>query len=188
VRELVALPARRGAAFLDRDGTINVKAPEGAYITAPEQARLLPGAAAAIRRLNDIGALVVVVTNQRGVSLGRMTEDGVQDVHARLAALLAAQAGAHVDAFFVCPHDDGQCDCRKPHPGLLRAAVDQFPEIDVDASILIGDAPTDVAAGERFGVRSLLLGRDAADLAKAVARAVRTGMIATPPQVACGRA
>ncbi len=60
--------ARRGAAFLDRDGTINVKAPDGEYITAPEQVRLLPGAAAAIRRLNDAGVLVMVVTNQRGIA------------------------------------------------------------------------------------------------------------------------
>jgi D-glycero-D-manno-heptose 1,7-bisphosphate phosphatase len=177
----------RGAAFLDRDGTINVKAPEGDYITAPEQVRLLPGAAAAVRRLNDLGALVVVVTNQRGISLGRMTAGDVQDVHARLSGLLAGQAGAHVDAFFVCPHDHGQCDCRKPHPGLLRAAVRRFPKIDVDGSILIGDAPSDVAAGERFGVRSLQLGRDAADLAEAVQYAVRAGMIATAEPVRCGR-
>lgn len=171
--------ARRGAAFLDRDGTINVKAPDDEYITAPEQVRLLRGAAAAIRRLNDAGVLVVVVTNQRGISLGRMTEDGLRDVHARVRALLAAQAGAHVDAFLHCPHNDGDCDCRKPQPGLLREAVHRFPEIDLDASVLIGDAPSDAAAGEGFGVSSLQLGRDAADLEDAVDIAMRRGMIAT---------
>jgi histidinol phosphatase-like enzyme len=70
---------------------------------------------------------------------------------------------------------------------LLRAAVRRFPKIDVDGSILIGDAPSDVAAGERFGVRSLQLGRDAADLAEAVQYAVRAGMIATAEPVRCGR-
>jgi D-glycero-D-manno-heptose 1,7-bisphosphate phosphatase len=179
---------RRSAAFLDRDGTINVKAPEGDYITAPEQVRLLPRAAAAIRQLNDLGALVVVVTNQRGISLGRMTADDLNDVHERLSAMLAAQAGAHVDAFFFCPHDHGQCDCRKPRPGLLRDAVRAFPEIDVDASVAIGDAPSDVAAAERFGVRSLQLGRDAGDLAGAVEHALRTGMIATTERATCGGA
>ena len=141
--------------------------------------RLLRGAAAAIRRLNDAGVLVVVVTNQRGISLGRMTEDGLRDVHARVGALLAAQAGAHVDAFLHCPHNDGDCDCRKPQPGLLREAVRRFPEIDLDASVLIGDAPSDAAAGEGFGVSSLQLGRDAADLEDAVDIAMRRGMIAT---------
>jgi D-glycero-D-manno-heptose 1,7-bisphosphate phosphatase len=170
--------AGRGAAFLDRDGTINVKAAEGDYITAPEQVRLLPGAAAAIRQLNDLGALVVVVTNQRGISLGRMTADDLHDVHERLSVTLAAQAGARVDAFFFCPHDHGQCDCRKPRPGMLRDAVHRFPEIDLDASVMIGDAPGDVAAAERFGLRSLQLGRDAADLADAVDHAVRAGMLA----------
>jgi D-glycero-D-manno-heptose 1,7-bisphosphate phosphatase len=180
--------AARGAAFLDRDGTINVKAPEGDYITAPEQVRLLPGAAQAIRQLNDLGALVVVVTNQRGISLGRMTAGDLYDVHERLSAMLATRAGARVDAFFFCPHDRGQCECRKPHPGMLRDAVDQFPEIDLAASVLIGDAPSDVAAAERCGVRSLQLGRDARDLADAVGHAVRTRMIATADRMACGPA
>jgi D-glycero-D-manno-heptose 1,7-bisphosphate phosphatase len=180
--------AGRGAAFLDRDGTINVKAPEGDYITAPEQVRLLPGAARAIRQLNDLGALVVVVTNQRGISLGRMTADDLHNVHERLSAMLAARAGARVDAFFFCPHDHGQCDCRKPHPGMLRDAVDHFPEIDLDASVLIGDAPSDVAAAERFGVRSLQLGHGTRDLADAVEHAVRTGMLVTAERMACGRA
>lgn len=171
---MTAAPAAAAgrAVFLDRDGTINVKAPEGDYITAPEQVRLLPGAAAAIRRANERGALVVVVTNQRGISLGRMTAADLQDVHDRLAQLLAQEAGASIDAFFVCPHEEGACDCRKPRPGLLRQALRRFPEIDVGCSALIGDTPADVAAGTAVGLRSLQLGVDAADLAEAMERAL----------------
>lgn len=167
-----AAPPTRRAVFLDRDGTINVKAPEGDYITTPAQVRLLPGAAAAIRQANAQGALVIVVTNQRGVSLGRMTAADVQAVHDRLTELLAREAGATIDAFFVCPHDEGACDCRKPQPGLLHQALRRFPEIDVTRSALIGDTAADVAAGTAVSVRSLQLGVDAADLAEAMPQAL----------------
>ena len=137
----------RPAAFLDRDGTINEKAPEGDYITTPDRLTLLPGAAHAIRRLNDAGALVIVVTNQRGIALGRMTEADLIDVHAQLRSLLEKQAGARLDAIFHCPHDAGACHCRKPAPGLIYQARAWRPEIDLARSIIIGDSRTDSAAG-----------------------------------------
>jgi D-glycero-D-manno-heptose 1,7-bisphosphate phosphatase len=169
--------ALRPAAFLDRDGTINVKAPEGDYITGPEQLRLLPAAATAIRRLNDRGARVIVVTNQRGIALGRMSDEDLADVHDHLQGLLAEDAGAHIDAFFACPHDRGQCQCRKPEPGLLRDAIRTFPDIDVDHSVLIGDAPTDVAAAARVGLPAVQIGADVPDLDAAVERAVHGGLL-----------
>ncbi len=169
----------RPAAFLDRDGTINVKAPEGDYITAPDLVRLLPAAAAAVRRLNDLGALVLVVTNQRGIALGRMTAGDLAGVHRRLQELLAKEAGAHVDAFFACPHDHGECECRKPQPGMLRDAMCAFPDIDAGRSVLIGDAPSDIAAGERAGLPAVQIGRHAADLGAAVAQAVDRGLLTT---------
>src|ERR1700752_1585931 len=95
------------AVLLDRDGTINVKAPEGDYITAPGELELLPGAGRAIAMLNRAGVPVAVVTNQRGIALGRMTDQDLDLIHARLRELLAAE-GAFVDAFFHCPHDIGQ--------------------------------------------------------------------------------
>jgi D-glycero-D-manno-heptose 1,7-bisphosphate phosphatase len=164
----------RAAAFLDRDGTINVKAADGDYVTAPEEVRLLPGAADAVRRLNDVGALVVVVSNQRGISLGRMTENDLAAVHTRLSVLLDAAAGGHIDAFMHCPHDIGECTCRKPGTGMLAAAVDEFPDIDPTRSVLIGDSASDVEAGRRFGVRSLQLSVDAPDLATAVSAVIAT--------------
>jgi D-glycero-D-manno-heptose 1,7-bisphosphate phosphatase len=142
--------------FVDRDGTLNVKAPEGEYVTHPDQVVLLPGVADAVRRLNDAGVPVVVITNQRGVSRGAMSLSDVEAVQTRLDELLAEQ-GAHVDAVYVCPHAADSCDCRKPLPGLLLRARDER-EIDLARAVMIGDAASDVAAGRRAAVRTVRLG------------------------------
>ena len=144
------------AVLLDRDGTINVKAPEGEYITSPGQLLLLPGAAAAIRRLNAAGVPVAVVTNQRGIALGRMTEADLAAVHRRLADLLAAH-GAHVDAIFHCPHDTGTCGCRKPGTAMLEWARDRLGLASLRGAVVIGDAATDIQAGRAAGARTILL-------------------------------
>jgi len=112
--------------FLDRDGTINVKAPEGDYVKSWDEFEFLPGAVDAIRALHESGRRVVVVTNQRGIARGRMTEDDLADIHERM---LEAIGPGVVAAVYHCPHDDGQCDCRKPRPGCsardwsIRASV-----------------------------------------------------------------
>ena len=109
-------------ALLDRDGTINQPATAD-YITHPDQVELLPGAAAGIRRLQDAGFAVVLVTNQRGVSLGRMSAADVDAVNDRLQKLLAEAGVAPLDGAYVCPHGFDACDCRKPLPGLLLQAL-----------------------------------------------------------------
>lgn len=149
--------SRLEVAFVDRDGTVNVKAPDGAYITSPRELRLLPGAGAALRRLNDAGVRVVVVTNQRGVALGRMTLSDVDEVNAELQRRLR-RWGARVDAFMVCPHDIGTCDCRKPGPGLLVQALDGLPGVRPRLCVMIGDSETDVEAGHAAGCRAVRLG------------------------------
>ncbi|HEX2087167.1 MAG TPA: HAD family hydrolase [Solirubrobacteraceae bacterium] len=141
------------AAFLDRDGTINVKAPEGEYVETPDEVVLLPGAAEAIRTLNERGIPVIVVTNQRGIALGRMTEEDLERVHARLSELLAAE-GARVDAWYHCPHDKGDCDCRKPGTAMLERAAREHG-IALARSVLIGDNESDVEAGRRVGARTV---------------------------------
>jgi D-glycero-D-manno-heptose 1,7-bisphosphate phosphatase len=143
------------AAFLDRDGTINVKAPEGEYVTSPTQLRLLPGAASAIRRLNLEGVPVFVVTNQRGIALGRMTEDDLARVHHRLDGLLA-RSGARVDAYYHCPHERDVCDCRKPGTAMLERAAAEHG-VDLARSLLVGDSASDVEAGRKVGARTVLL-------------------------------
>lgn len=157
-------------AFLDRDGTINEKAPDGEYIARPDELRLLPGAAQAIRALNDAGVSVIVVTNQRGIALGKLSESDLEAVHAELGRKLEEAAGARVDAFFHCPHDIGECDCRKPATGMFRQARQRLPWIDFAQAVMIGDSDTDVEAGRSLGTWTVRLGVDAADLAAAVDR------------------
>lgn len=142
--------------FLDRDGTLNVKAPEGEYVTRPEDLRLLDGAAEAVRRLNEAAVLAVVVTNQRGVARGRMSWAGVQSVNAELQRQLAGY-GAHLDAVYVCPHAGG-CPCRKPRPGLVAQAVADHPGIDLTHSVVVGDGDCDVELGKLLGITTVRVG------------------------------
>lgn len=141
-------------AFLDRDGTLNVKAPEGAYVTDPDRLRLIPGAADAVRRLNDAGLFVVLVTNQRGIARGLLSEDAHAQIMGRLADGLAA-SGAHLDAVYVCPHDEGCCDCRKPAPGLFLRAAREHPEIDLRRAVTVGDSESDIVAGAEAGTATI---------------------------------
>ena len=169
----------RPAVFLDRDGTL-IEDP--GYLRAPEQVRLLPGAAAAVRAVNEAGRLAVVVTNQSGIARGLLTGADYAATAARLAALLAAE-GARLDGQYHCPHLpelSGPCDCRKPGTLLYRRAASDLG-IDFAQSWWIGDAPRDVLpAAALGGAGAVLVGRDspppgvhgAASLAAAVALAL----------------
>lgn len=145
----------RPAVFLDRDGTIIA---DPGYLGNPERVELLPAAGEAIARLNAAGRLVIVVTNQSGISRGRLTEADYRAVAARLDHLLAP-FGAHVDATYFCPHAperDGTCGCRKP--GLLlfeRAAAEQG--VDLGVSWWVGDRLTDLLPAASLGGRGLLV-------------------------------
>jgi D-glycero-D-manno-heptose 1,7-bisphosphate phosphatase len=142
--------------FLDRDGVINEKAPEGDYVHCAEDLKLLDGVAGAIARLNHRGVRVVVVSNQRGVALGLYTADDVRAI-ARVMEELLAVEGAHLDGFYFCPHDKGTCNCRKPLPGMFEQAKADFPEIDVAHSVMIGDSLSDVEFGRRLAMRTVFI-------------------------------
>ncbi|BCP53392.1 D,D-heptose 1,7-bisphosphate phosphatase [Kaistia sp. 32K] len=139
----------RPAAFLDRDGVINV---DHGYTYRPEDLTFVDGAPAAIRRLNEAGYLVVVVTNQSGVARGYYGEADVARFHAHMQRELA-KVGARIDAFYACPyHAEGTVAAyrvdhpdRKPKPGMILRALHQLP-IDRERSFLIGDQPSDMAA------------------------------------------
>ncbi len=148
--------AKRRAAFLDRDGTINR---EVGFVTTPDQLLLEPGAAGAIRRLNDAGVLAIVITNQSAIARRLIDDAMLARIHERLAATLAAEAGARLDAFYICPHhpDVAPCDCRKPLPGLIERAVREH-DIDRARSVLFGDMPRDLEAARAAGVAAVQVG------------------------------
>ena len=141
-------------AFLDRDGTLNVKAPEGEYVTTAGDLRLLPGAGDAVRRLNRAGVFVVLVTNQRGIARGLLSEDAHTQIMRSLVEGLAA-SGAHLDAVYVCPHDEGSCGCRKPAAGLLFRAAREHPGIELGHAATVGDSESDVLAGAGAGTMTI---------------------------------
>ncbi|OGP70297.1 MAG: D,D-heptose 1,7-bisphosphate phosphatase [Deltaproteobacteria bacterium RBG_13_60_28] len=139
--------------FLDRDGTINE---EMGYINHLSRFVLLPRTGAAIKRLNDAGVKVVVVTNQSGAARGYFPSSLVEEVHAHLQNLLAA-AGARLDGIYTCLHSpqDG-CACRKPKPGLLLQAAQEL-NLDLSRSYLVGDRHMDIQTGARAGVKGILV-------------------------------
>jgi D-glycero-D-manno-heptose 1,7-bisphosphate phosphatase len=146
--------------FLDRDGVLNRKLPEGEYVSAWEHFHLLPGAAEAIGKLKRAGLRVLVVSNQRGVALGLYRAEDVDRIHAQLQDELAAR-GAQVDGFYFCPHDKGACNCRKPLPGLFHEAQSQFPDIQPETSLMIGDSISDIEFGRNLGMTTIFIDGDA---------------------------
>jgi D-glycero-D-manno-heptose 1,7-bisphosphate phosphatase len=146
--------------FLDRDGVINRKMPEGQYVTGWQHFELLPGVPEAIAKLNQAGMRVLVVTNQRGIALGLYTADDVRAIHARLQQELS-KAGARIDSFYYCPHDKAQCDCRKPKTGMFEQARQDYPDIHASNSIVIGDSLSDIEFGRNVGMKTIFIQGDA---------------------------
>ena len=158
------------AVFLDRDGTINRQV---GFLTDIDEFELLPGTASAIRKINESGYLCIVVTNQPVIARGEVTEPELARIHNKMETLLG-QEGAYVDAIYYCPHhpDSGfagevpelkiRCDCRKPEPGMLLAAAEEF-HIDLAQSVMVGDDERDILAGKNAGCSTILLGEESRD-------------------------
>jgi histidinol-phosphate phosphatase family protein len=144
------------ALFLDRDGTINV---DPGYINDPSLIKLLPGAAAAIRRARDAGYLIAVISNQSGVARGLIAPETLPQIHRRLNELLHEEAQACVDFFACCTHHpDALCNCRKPLPRLVYEAQAHLG-IDLSRSAFVGDRLTDVRTGKSSPVRYTVMVR-----------------------------
>jgi D-glycero-D-manno-heptose 1,7-bisphosphate phosphatase len=151
----------RPALFLDRDGVV---IDDTHYVGTVDQIRWIPGSSEAVRRANDAGYAIVVVSNQSGVARGLFGEADVETIHQHIRDHFLAESGATFDRFYYCPHHETEggeryrvdCECRKPKPGmLLRATADL--DLDLSGSWLIGDRLSDVQAGAAAGCRTILV-------------------------------
>ncbi len=158
----------RGAVFVDRDGVINELVPDPVSgrpesPLRPADVTLVPGAAAALRRLAEAGWPLIGVSNQPGAAKGVVGVQEIQAVQTRVLELLAAE-DVRLDAFELCLHHPdgvvpeltGRCDCRKPAPGMLLAAARRL-HLDLTASWMVGDTDADVAAGRAAGSHTVLI-------------------------------
>jgi D-glycero-D-manno-heptose 1,7-bisphosphate phosphatase len=158
---------KQRAIFLDRDGTINRYV---GFLRDIREFELLPGVGEAIRKINASGYLAIVITNQPVVARGDVSMEGLSLIHDKMETLLGKE-GAYLDGIYVCPHhpDRGfegevaelkiNCDCRKPKPGLLFKAAQDF-NIDLSESWMIGDSEIDVQAGRNAGCHTALIGTE----------------------------
>ncbi|MDP7246056.1 MAG: HAD family hydrolase [Planctomycetota bacterium] len=151
----------RPALFLDRDGTLLREVP---YLDTPTKVRLLPGVSDALATLHSHGLLLIVVSNQSGVARGLLDEGKLFAIQKKIDEELLAR-GARIDAWYHCPHHNQVgtpphrriCRCRKPLPGLLERAIQDF-DIDLDRSIGVGDDVRDLQAFAALNLRSVLVG------------------------------
>lgn len=147
------------AAFFDRDGVLNV---DKSYLYKIEDLEWIDGAKEALAYLTKKGYTVFVVTNQSGIARGYYTVDDMNKLHEFMAQQVAA-AGGKIEKFYYCPHlPEGkiaeyavECDCRKPKPGLILRAFEEY-DIDKEAAFLIGDKTRDVESAEAAGIKGYL--------------------------------
>lgn len=142
------------AVFLDRDGVINDHV---RYVNTPEDLILFPDAGQAIKRLNDAGYKVFVVTNQGGVGLGHMKEENLHLIHEKMERELERD-GAILDEIAYCAHKPhARCACRKPEPKMILDLAEKY-DVDLSRSYMVGDRDTDVIAGQKAGVKTIFIG------------------------------
>ena len=164
------LKHKQKAVFLDRDGTINKYV---GFLRNIDDFELLPGVADAIKAINASGYLAIVATNQPVIARGEVTYQQLQEIHNKMETLLGTE-GAYLDAIYFCPHHphkgyEGEvpelkidCECRKPKPGMLLKAAEDF-NIDLSQSWMVGDGENDIKAGMAAGCKTALIGSDSFD-------------------------
>ena len=144
----------RKTIFLDRDGTLNVKPPKACYVERPEDFVWLKGAKEAVRRLNENGYRVIIVSNQPGVGRGKLTEETLGVIHNKMLYDLG-EIGAEIEAIYYCTHGWNEgCECRKPKPGMLYQAQKDY-SLDLTKCYMIGDDERDMQAGRSAGYKCI---------------------------------
>ena len=151
---------KKRALFLDRDGVINV---DFGYVHTPDNFEFIEGIFELVLAANRAGYLVIIVTNQAGISRGYYTIDTFNDLTEWMKNQFA-EKGAQIDEVYFCPHHpemgfneyQRHCDCRKPAPGMIRKAELEH-SIDLENSLLIGDSPSDIQSAEAAGIKTAIL-------------------------------
>ena len=160
--------SKRICIFFDRDGIVNKSPGPGRYVTRWDDFHLIPEFPVCLRSVLKMGYQAAIVTNQRAVARGLMTLKDLENIHRRLKRLLMRQYGLRLLDIACCPHDENECTCRKPKPGMILTLAKKH-NIDLAASWMVGDSETDVEAGRRAGCRTILVA-DKAGSSKADAR------------------
>lgn len=143
---------KQKAIFLDRDGVLNRRIP-GGYVQNYEQWEWLPGALSACAALADQFDRILIITNQQGIGKGIMSIEDLNHLHQKVTQDIEA-AGGRVDGIYFCPHlKSDNCGCRKPRPGLIRQALNEFPDISIADSYLVGDSYSDLLLANRIRLK-----------------------------------
>ncbi len=147
---------RTWSLFLDRDGVINKRLMDD-YVKTIEEFEFLPDVPESLGKLSEIFGKIFVITNQRGIARELMTEDDLNNIHEYMISEIN-KANGRVDKVYFCPHDrDESCGCRKPEPGMAIKAQQDFPEIDFNKSIMVGDTSSDIEFGRNAGMYTIKL-------------------------------
>lgn len=146
--------------FFDRDGIVNESPGHGCYVTRWDDFHLIPAFPVCMQAVQKMGYQAAIVTNQRAVARGLMTLEDLENIHQRLKQLLVRQYGLTLLDIACCPHNENECSCRKPKPGMILALAKKH-NLDLAVSWMVGDSETDVAAGRRAGCRTILVTNEA---------------------------
>ncbi len=142
--------------FLDRDGVINRKIENG-YVTKIEEFEILPGVIEALRILRSVFGRIIIVTNQRGIARGFMTEKDLFSIHEHMLNVFEKHS-IFIDRIYFCPHDEkDNCNCRKPKTGMIQQAIKDFRDIDLKKSIMVGDSHTDILTAKNMNIISVFI-------------------------------
>lgn len=149
---------KRKCFFFDRDGIVN-RAPGPGYVESWEDFYLQPEFPVVLKKVTDAGYAAAIITNQRCVARGIITEEVLLDMHRRLMEMLKQEHGLELLDIYYCPHERDTCDCRKPQPGMLIRAASEY-NIDLHESWVVGDQQTDIETGKRAGCRTIYVTDD----------------------------